>query len=42
MNVRVEKPAVLSSASPFLEATNAVVRRALGSVLMVVDVMVKS
>lgn len=42
MNVRVETPAVTSSASTIQEATNAAVRKAFRSVPMAVDVMVKS
>lgn len=42
MNVRVEMPAVPSSASTIQEATNAAVRKAFRSVPTAVDVMVKS
>lgn len=42
MNVRVEMPAVPSSASTIQEATNAAVRKAFRSVRMAVDVMVNS
>lgn len=42
MNVRVEMPAVPSSASTIQEATNAAVRKAFRSVWMAVDVMVNS
>lgn len=42
MNVRVETPAVPSTASTIQEATNAAVRKAFGSVQTAVDVMVNS